>query len=98
MAAKYTLNGSDRGVRTNAPGQDPYYRVTFDHYSNITKVPTASCGPALRLTGSHSQLIGAAWYPRRMNVREGFDTTFTFRISNPSFSCRFIDEVHTHCR
>lgn len=43
------------------------------------------CGPALRLTGSNSQLKGSAWYPRQVEVREGFDTSFKFRISNPSF-------------
>ena len=43
------------------------------------------CGPALRLTGSNAQLRGSAWYPRQQDVAEGFDTQFTFRLSNPSF-------------
>ena len=44
-----------------------------------------ACGPALRLTGSAAGLRGAAWYPRELEVGEGFDTSFTFRLSNPSF-------------
>lgn len=44
----------------------------------------SSCGPALRLTASQSQQVGAAWYPRQVEVGEGFETNFTFRISNPS--------------
>ena len=33
-----------------------------------------------------------------MNVREGFDTTFKFRISNPSMVCQTMDDVYTSCR
>ncbi len=51
------------------------------------------CGPALRLTASQSRQVGAAWYPRQMEVGEGFEANFTFRISNPSFRCVMIIEV-----
>ncbi|EQC26709.1 hypothetical protein, variant [Saprolegnia diclina VS20] len=61
-------------------------------------LPLPPCGPALRLTGSAPYLTGAAWYPRPMTVSEGFSTTFALRISNPSFHCRFMDDVSTHCR
>ncbi|KAG6598151.1 lectin domain-containing protein [Phytophthora cinnamomi] len=59
---------------------------------------TAACGTSLRLTASQSFLTGAAWYPRQMNVREGFSTTFSFRAANPSTVCRVMDNVHTNCR
>lgn len=42
------------------------------------------CGPALRLTSSKPRQVGSAWYPRQMEVGEGFEANFTFRISNPS--------------
>ena len=42
------------------------------------------CGPALRLTGSQQQQRGAAWYPRQLEVSEGFETSFILRMSNPS--------------
>jgi hypothetical protein len=45
---------------------------------------TSPCGPTLRLTASQSRQVGAAWYPRQVEVGEGFEANFTFRISNPS--------------
>ncbi|CAM9677875.1 unnamed protein product, partial [Laminaria digitata] len=57
-----------------------------------------ACGPALRLTTSRPASAGAAWYPRLITVGEGFDTTFTFRLSSPSLRCNSMDGVHTHCR
>ncbi|RHY68588.1 hypothetical protein DYB38_001421 [Aphanomyces astaci] len=71
--------------------------------TNATSTPTSSpplrpCGPALRLTGSAPFLTGAAWYPRPQNVREGFATSFQFRLSNPSLQCKVMDDVSTHCR
>ncbi|CAM9141429.1 unnamed protein product [Choristocarpus tenellus] len=57
-----------------------------------------SCGPALRLTSNRPFSTGAAWYPRPMTVGEGFDTTFTFRLSSPSLRCNIMDGVHTTCR
>ena len=59
---------------------------------------SGACGPALRLTGPRARSSGSAWYPRQMNVREGFETTFTFRVSNPSYVCAIMDDVYTHCR
>jgi hypothetical protein len=61
-------------------------------------LPSASCGPALRLTDSEARASGAAWYRRKMNVREGFDTTITFQLSNPSFRCTRMNDVNTYCR
>ena len=51
-----------------------YYQDLFD----------APCGPVLRLTVSEPHQVGAAWYPRQVEVGEGFETNFTFRITNPS--------------
>ena len=56
------------------------------------------CGPELRLTGSSRKRVGAAWYPRQVDVGEGFDTYFSFRISNPSYRCNNLEGVHTRCR
>lgn len=65
--------------------------------SSIAPISNA-CGPALRLTASDSLLTGSAWYPRQMNVREGFETSFVFRLSNPSTFCKSMDDVYTSCR
>lgn len=81
-----------RRIGTTAAAKRVANVSEFDH------MPTAPCGPALRLTSSFARQSGAAWYPRRMQVREGFDTTFTFRMSNPSTVCRFMDDTYTKCR
>ncbi|GBG34626.1 Hypothetical Protein FCC1311_108482 [Hondaea fermentalgiana] len=60
--------------------------------------PFPACGPALRLTPSRARASGAAWYPRKMNVREGFVTEFTLRLSNPSLVCTVMDDEATQCR
>lgn len=33
-----------------------------------------------------------------VNVREGFDTSIKFQISNPSQKCDRLDDVNTYCR
>ncbi|RYG54690.1 hypothetical protein EON66_06815 [archaeon] len=66
--------------------------------SSSSARPTAPCGPILRLTGAHPDQTGAAWYGRAQQVREGFDTTFLFRMSSPSRVCRYMDDMYTHCR
>ncbi|KAJ8604455.1 hypothetical protein CTAYLR_000923 [Chrysophaeum taylorii] len=55
------------------------------------------CGPSIRLTGSTARQAGAAWYSRRVNVREGFDTSFVLRAANPSVRCDRMDETYTRC-
>eukprot|EP00981_Chlorochromonas_danica_P011520 scaffold4059_cov174-Ochromonas_danica.AAC.2 len=62
------------------------------------KLPNIACGPALRLTPSEARQSGSAWYRRKMNVHEGFDTIIRFRISNPSQKCDRLDDVNTYCR
>jgi hypothetical protein len=57
-----------------------------------------TCGSAMRLTPSRARMTGALWYARKQNVREGFTTEFSYRISNPSTVCRIMDGVYTHCR
>ncbi len=96
------LNGEvvDREVYTNEHSNGIFIGKlsdVFQDYADVYDV-TSSCGGALRLTASHAKQTGAAWYPRKMNVREGFDTTFTFHLSNPSLTCDLMDDVHTRCR
>ncbi len=95
-------NGYNRGhagsinVTTNAiDGGAKIYVGSASGYAHQATLP---CGPALRLTAGHARSSGAAWYRRMQNVREGFDTTFTFRISSPSTQCRFLHDEYTHCR
>ena len=59
---------------------------------------TGPCGPALRLTAPAPRQVGAAWYPRPQQLREGFDTRFRFRFSSPSTHCTIMDDAYTNCR
>lgn len=103
----YLNRKTDRSPSTNALHAIPFPAKTIRNSSDSPPLPTgassiapttAACGPALRLTASDSFLTGSAWYPRQMNVREGFETTFAFRISNPSTFCKTMDDVYTNCR
>jgi hypothetical protein len=111
MASGFLNEVTNRSLPTNAPFAAPFPtkpvfdaatltdETLLDALNQLGAAPvTASCGPTLRLTGSHARLAGSAWYPRRMNVREGFETTFSFRMANPSTRCRFQDRVHSYCR
>jgi len=60
--------------------------------------PTSACGPGLRLSSSKGRQSGSAWYARQLNVREGFDTTFTFRVAEGSIRCNLMDDTYTYCR
>ena len=86
---------TNRRVPDNLPGGEKWVKPSDDM---LPKAATMKCGPALRLTASSPRLTGAAWYKREMEVGEGFDTTFTYRISNPSLRCNSHDDVYTHCR
>eukprot|EP00606_Chrysophyceae_sp_TOSAG23-5_P001108 GSChrysophyteH2.ASY1.ANO1.525.1 assembled CDS len=56
----------------------------------------ASCGTLPSVCAARAS--GAAWYRRKVDVREGFDTRITFEISNPSQKCDRLDDVNTYCR
>ena len=94
------VNGiGDREVPHNGPSGEKKVKSYEDLLSNAPGiVPKLPCGPALRLTTNRQHLTGAAWYSRQQEIREGFETTFTFRITNPSINCRFMDDVYTHCK
>ncbi|KAF1775324.1 Immunoglobulin-like fold [Phytophthora cactorum] len=104
-SAIYTNGSTHRSLPSNAMTAVPFPAkqvYVFDKSTPTQPVDaapiTTACGTALRLSGSQSFLTGAAWYPRQMNVREGFTTSFSFRAANPSTMCRVMDNVHTNCR
>ncbi|KAE9335289.1 hypothetical protein PR003_g13089 [Phytophthora rubi] len=103
--ATYINGSTHRSTPTNAmtavpfPAKQVYLFNSSSPSKPLDAAPiTATCGTSLRLTASQSFLTGAAWYPRQMNVREGFSTNFSFRAANPSTVCRVMDNVHTNCR
>ena len=90
--------GTVCGVRASDPDDVVTIGPAATLWSELRNRPVLGCGPALRLTGSSARQSGAAWYARQQQIREGFDTTFTFRLSQPSFTCKSQDDVFTHCR
>ncbi len=80
------------------PGGGKAISSLSTYHDNDRYLFNAPCGPALHLTHSSPRLKGAAWYHRQMEVGEGFDTQFSFEISNPSFRCNNMDKVYTNCR
>ena len=59
---------------------------------------TSPCGPVLRITPPMPRQVGAAWYPKAQQVREGFSTRFRLRLASPSTHCKRMHDGHTHCR
>ncbi|CAE7456757.1 unnamed protein product, partial [Symbiodinium microadriaticum] len=105
LAYDYVYDGiTRRQVPSNVPYDDgaPPEKVVLTLQELIAiqgaEMPSMPCGPALRLTPSGARESGAVWYSRKANVREGFDTTITFQISNPSMRCNRLDDVNTYCR
>ena len=52
----------------------------------------------MRLTASSARQSGASFYRGKVDVVEGFDTTFIFQMANPSVKCVRQDDVNTFCR
>eukprot|EP01038_Epipyxis_sp_PR26KG_P006359 gene6359-8759_t len=105
LAYPFVIDGvTRRGVPTNlpysngAPAEIQIVTLAELIANKGADAPSSACGPALRLTSSTARQSGASWYQRKVDVREGFDTTFTFRISNPSQKCDRLDDVNTYCR
>jgi len=94
LEAEWVDGQSSERIPDNLPGGGKRFYAT----NSIAKTATMKCGPALRLTASSPQLTGTTWYAREMEVGEGFDTTFSFRLANPSVRCNSDDDIHTDCR
>ncbi len=106
LAYEFAIDGvSRRQVPSNLPypgipDSNEIVIFTLDELkaNKGADLPSSRCGPALRLTPSEARHSGSAWYKRKLNVGEGFDTTITFEISNPSLRCDRMDDVNTFCR
>lgn len=103
---QYVVDGiTRRQVPSNLPYPDGGLPeiVIFNNINELilnkgAALPAAACGPSLRLTPSEARSSGAVWYARKLDVREGFDMTINFQISNPSLTCNVMDDVNTYCR
>lgn len=105
LAYEYVIDGiTRRDIPTNLqysngkPASKSIITISDLISNEGALLPSVACGPSLRLTSSVARLSGSTWYRRKMNVFEGFDTTFSFQISNPSLRCSQLEDVNTLCR
>jgi hypothetical protein len=82
--SNFLSNNNDAFDAAMLPGNGKIVLQYKEALSSNKELFSSPCGPALRLTASKSRQVGAAWYPRQVEVGEGFEANFTFRISNPS--------------
>ena len=86
--------------------------TTFDHFEaavfghrDIYQSPdaTGGCSNRMRLTPSHPSKAGSVFYESRVPILRGFETTFTWQITDQSVECvdhadnAFSTEQHKSC-
>ncbi|KAL3757138.1 hypothetical protein ACHAWU_002977 [Discostella pseudostelligera] len=90
-------NDDDIAVRYAVFG----HRLEFDIDAAITT--TEGCNSKLRLTPSHPSKAGSVWYDSRVPVLTGFETVFSWQISDQSVECTehvdryFSRDLHRSC-
>lgn len=72
----------------------------FGHRTAFDSAPETQCSTRVRLTPSNPFSRGSAWYHQRLPVLGGFETKFTFQISDHSRSCTEVKDqdfgLHHH--
>lgn len=78
---------------TNNSSNDTIYldNAVFGHCDEFATGTTAGCSNRLRLTPSHPSKAGSVWYQSRVPILRGFETTFSWQITDHSMEC--IDHV-----
>jgi hypothetical protein len=61
--------------------------AAFGHRNNFTSSVDTGCSTRLRLTNSHQRQVGSVWYEKRVPVLTGFETSFSFQVSDQSRTC-----------
>ena len=59
----------------------------FGHRDDFDVASDAGCSGRIRLTPSHPSKAGSVWYDTRVPVLKGFETTFSWTISDHSKEC-----------
>lgn len=80
---------SESTVQTNNAADNVVTETTLAGFLNrndTVQAPT-SCNVRVRLTPSNPSKKGAVWFAEPVQVSNGFDTTFTFQISDHSKQC-----------
>ena len=64
-----------------------FREATFGHRHNTTSSIDTGCPTRLRLTNSHQGQVGSVWYEKRVPVLTGFETSFSFQVTDHSRTC-----------
>eukprot|EP00804_Cyclotella_cryptica_P008540 CCRYP_007535-RB/>CCRYP_007535-RB protein AED:0.22 eAED:0.23 QI:2050/1/0.8/1/0.5/0.4/5/0/381 len=63
------------------------YDAIFGHREDFEIDANTGCTTRLRLTPSHPSKAGSVWYESRVPIMRGFETTFSWQITNQSKVC-----------
>jgi hypothetical protein len=63
------------------------YDAVFGHRTKFELGVESGCSNRLRLTPSHPSKAGSVWYESRVPILRGFETTFSWQITNQSKEC-----------
>ena len=70
---------------------DAFADFAFGDFASVTGLnlggDAAQVGSVLRVVPAAAAKVGSVWFATRQQVGGGFDTTFEFRLSNPSPAC-----------
>ena len=79
------------------------YDAIFGHRSEFEVGTNTGCSTRLRLTPSHPSKAGSVWYESRVPILRGFETTFSWQITDQSIECTehvdraFSSKFHKSC-
>ena len=66
----------------------------FLHRGSTASAPVTECNVRVRLTPSNPSKRGAMWYREQVPVFSGFETYFTFQISDHSKECMYSTYIY----
>jgi len=91
-------------IRHNSSDDDiAIHNAVAGHRREFEIAVNAGCSTRLRLTPSHPSKAGSVWYESRVPVLRGFESTFSWQITDPSVECTehvdrsFSRNLHKSC-
>lgn len=82
-----TKEVTETNEHTNYSDSIRWREAQFGHRDYFVPSNKTGCSTRLRLTDSVPSQAGSVWYEKRLPVLTGFDTIFTFQVSDHSRQC-----------
>ena len=84
LQSRYTIEtNTDDEYSSSIVNRD----AKFGHKDTFASSTTTGCPIRLRLTNSYQSQVGSVWYEKRLPVLKGFETAFSFQVSDHSRTC-----------